>query len=159
MREVLGYENCLISMMIEEQHFGDLLDRVVDFNIELARIARQRYGMEIVAMTDDVANDIGLLMSPELYFRLIAPRFRRVVQGYKSLGYLTIKHSDGDIRPLIDRWLDSGIDCLDPVDPAAGLDLGDFKRRYGGRNIIHSGVPAANYAVMLKALRQHGCYA
>jgi uroporphyrinogen decarboxylase len=202
MREILGYENCLISMMIEEGHFGDLLDRVVDFNIELARIARERYGTAIVAMTDDVANDIGLLMSPELYFRLIAPRFRRVVQGYKALGYLTIKHSDGDIRPLIDWWLDSGIDCLDPVDPAAGLDLGDFKTRYGGRiclkgnvnctgplqngpasaiisevkqciekggpgggyilsssNIIHSGVPAANYAVMLKALRQFGSYA
>jgi uroporphyrinogen decarboxylase len=152
-------------------------------------------------MTDDVANDMGLLLNPELYFRLIAPRFRRVVQGFKALGYLTIKHSDGDIRPLIDWWLDSGVDCLDPVDPAAGLDLGDFKARYGGRaclkgnvnctgplangpaaaiesevrecirkgapgggyilsssNIIHSGVPPANYAVMLKALRELGRY-
>ena len=201
MREVLGYENCLVSMMIEEGHFADLLDRVVDYNIELARVARERYGMPIVAMTDDIANDTGLLLNPELYFRLIAPRFRRVVQGFKSLGYLTIKHSDGDIRPLIDWWLESGIDCLDPVDPAAGLDLGDFKRRYGGRvclkgnvnctgplangpaqaivnevracvekggpgggyilsssNIIHSGVPPANYTVMLKALRDFGCY-
>ena len=40
MREILGYENCLISMMIEEAHFVDLFDRVVDFNLELARIAR-----------------------------------------------------------------------------------------------------------------------
>jgi uroporphyrinogen decarboxylase len=202
MRDVLGYENCLVDMMIEEAHFGDLLDRVVDYNIELARVARERYGLSIVAMTDDVANDTGLLMSPELYFRLVAPRFRRVVQGFKSLGYLTIKHCDGDIRPLLDWWLDSGIDCLDPIDPSAGLDLEDFKRRYGGRiclkgnvnctgplqngpipalveevkrciavagpgggyilsssNIIHSGVPAANYAAMLKALRQFGCSA
>ncbi len=127
MREILGYENCLISMMIEEGHFADLLDRVVDFNLELARIARQRYGMPVVAMTDDIANESGLLLSPEVYFRLIAPRFRRVVQGYKSLGYLTIKHSDGDITPVIDWWIDSGVDCIDPVDPAAGLDLGDFQ--------------------------------
>jgi uroporphyrinogen decarboxylase len=201
MREILGYENCLISMMIDEGHFADLLDRVVDYNLELARVARERYRMPIVAMTDDIANETGLLFSPEIYFRLVAPRFRRIVQGYKSLGYLTIKHSDGDIRPIIDWWLDSGVDCVDPVDPAAGLDLGEFKALYGGRaclkgninctgplangpeeeitaevqrairnaapgggfilsssNTIHSGVPPAHYTVMLRALRQHGCY-
>jgi uroporphyrinogen decarboxylase len=201
MREILGYENCLISMMIDQGHFADLLDRVVDYNLELARVARERYGMPVVAMTDDIANETGLLFNPEVYFRLIAPRFRRIVQGYKALGYLTIKHSDGDITPVIDWWLDSGVDCVDPVDPAAGLDLGEFKGRYGGRaclkgnvnctgplangpeesitaevraciekgaagggfilsssNTIHSGVPPANYAVMLKALREYGCY-
>ena len=140
MREILGYENCLVSMMIEEQHFADLLDRVVDFNLALARIARERYRMPIIAMTDDIANETGLLFSPELYFRLIAPRFRRIVQGYKSLGYLTIKHSDGDITPVIDWWLESGVDCIDPVDPAAGLDLGEFKRKYGSRVCLKGNV-------------------
>lgn len=140
MREILGYENCLVGMMIEEQHFADLLDRVVDYNLELARLARERYRMPIVAMTDDIANETGLLFSPELYFRLIAPRFRRLVRGYKSLGYLTIKHSDGDITPVIDWWLESGVDCIDPVDPAAGLDLGEFKRKYGSRVCLKGNV-------------------
>jgi uroporphyrinogen decarboxylase len=201
MREILGYENCLISMMIEEARFAALLDQVVDYNLELARLARERYGVRIVAMTDDIANESGLLFSPEIYFRLIAPRFRRIVQGYKSLGYLTIKHSDGDIRAVVDWWLGSGVDCLDPVDPAAGLDLAEFKRLYGGRaclkgnvnctgplaggseaeverevllclakgspgggfilsssNTIHSGVKPANYAVMLRVLRERGIY-
>jgi uroporphyrinogen decarboxylase len=148
MREILGYENCLIGMMIEKGHFADLLDRVVDYNLELARVARERYGMSVVAMTDDIANETGLLFNPEVYFRLIAPRFRRIVQGYKSLGYLTIKHSDGDITPVIDWWLESGVDCVDPVDPAAGLDLGEFKRRYGGRACLKGNVnctgPLAN---------------
>ena len=140
MREILGYENCLISLMIDEGHFADLLDRVVDYNLELARVARERFHVPIVAMTDDIANETGLLFSPEIYFRLIAPRFRRVVQGYKSLGFLTIKHSDGDITPVIDWWLDSGVDCLDPVDPAAGLDLADFKRKYGMRACLKGNV-------------------
>ncbi len=140
MREILGYENCLVSMMIEEGHFGDLLDRVVDYNLELARTARERYATPVVAMTDDIANEGGLLFSPEVYFRLVAPRFRRIVQGYKSLGYLTIKHSDGDINAVVDWWLASGVDCLDPVDPAAGLDLADFKKRFGGRACLKGNV-------------------
>jgi len=29
--------------------------------------------------------------------------------------------------------IDSGIDCLDPIDPQAGMDLGEVKTRYGQR--------------------------
>lgn len=140
MRDILGYENCLVSMMIAEAHFADLLERVVDYNLALARVARERYGVRILAMTDDIANNTGLLFSPDVYFRLIAPRFRRVVQGYKSLGYLTIKHSDGDIRSVVGWWLDSGIDCIDPIDPSAGLVLGDFKEKYGKRVCLKGNV-------------------
>lgn len=75
MRDILGYENCLADMMLEEGHFGDLLDRVVEYNIELAQVARERFGIRIMATTDDIANDTGLLFNPEVYFRLIAPRF------------------------------------------------------------------------------------
>ncbi len=140
MRDMLGYENCLVAMMLEERHFADLLDRAVDYNLTLARIARERFAVGIIATTDDIANNSGLLFSPEVFFRLVAPRFRRVIQGFKSLGYLCIKHSDGDINAVVDWWLDSGVDCIDPIDPGAGLHLQDFKRRFGARVCLKGNV-------------------
>jgi uroporphyrinogen decarboxylase len=86
-----------------------------------------------VATTDDVANASGLLMRPETYFELIAPRFRRALQGYKDLGCLCIKHCDGKIDAVIDFWIDCGIDCLDPIDPAAGYTMAGMKAKYGSR--------------------------
>lgn len=140
MRDLLGYEAALMAMLLEPQAFGELLDRVVDFNLEMARVARQRYGVEIVATTDDVANATGLLMRPATWFKSLAPNFRRIMQGYKDLGYLTIKHCDGNVDSVVDYWIDSGIDCLDPIDPSGGYTIGQMKARYGNRICLKGNV-------------------
>jgi uroporphyrinogen decarboxylase len=133
MRDLLGYEGALMSLLLEPQAFSDLLDRSVDYNLALAAVAKKRYGADIVATTDDVANATGLLLRPAVYFDLIAPRFRRVIQGYKELGYLCIKHCDGNIDAVLDFWIECGIDCLDPIDPGAGYTMGEMKQKTGGR--------------------------
>jgi len=54
-----------------------------------------------------------------------------VITGYKELGLLVIKHTDGYIMPILDMIIDSGFDCLDPIDPIAGMDLQKIKEDYG----------------------------
>lgn len=140
MRDLLGYQNALMALLLEPQAFGELLDRAVDYNLALAETARRRYGAEIVATTDDVANAAGLLMRPQTYFALIAPRFARVIAGYKALGYLCIKHCDGNIDAVLEAWIAAGIDCLDPIDPAAGYSLAAMKARCGRRVCLKGNV-------------------
>ncbi len=132
-RDLLGYENALMAPLLEPQAFAELIMRSVEYNLKLAEIARKRYGLKVVATTDDVANASGLLFRPETYFELLAPAFKAVMQGYKSMGYLIIKHCDGDVRPLIDFWIEAGIDCLDPIDPGGRLEMGEIKQQYGSR--------------------------
>jgi uroporphyrinogen decarboxylase len=131
MRDLLGYEDALMSLVLEPELFGELLDRSVEYNLALAEIAKKRYGTNIVATTDDVANATGMLMRPATYFDVIAPRFKAVVQGYKELGYYVIKHCDGLIDAVLDFWIESGIDCLDPIDPGAGYKMDEMKAKYG----------------------------
>ena len=133
MRDLLGYENCLMAFIEEPDHFRALIDRVVDYNLAVARAAKERFGIEIVATTDDVANARGLFLNPEQYFAVLGPGFRKVMRGYKDLGLSIIKHCDGDTTAVMDFWIDCGIDCFDPVDPTAGLRMDVFKQRYGDR--------------------------
>jgi uroporphyrinogen decarboxylase len=65
------------------------------------------------------------------------------MQGYKELGLYVIKHTDGNIWPIIDMIIDSGIDCLDPIDPQAGMDLAEVKEKYGHRVAIKGNVDCA----------------
>ena len=131
MRDILGYENALMSSMADTDRFREFLERAVDYNLALARCARQAFDIEVVATTDDVATAQGLLMGPQVYFDVIGPAFQRVIRGYKELGLKVIKHCDGDCSALIDFWIDAGIDCLDPIDPEAGFDMAEFKAKYG----------------------------
>jgi uroporphyrinogen decarboxylase len=39
--------------------------------------------------------------------------------------------------------IDSGIDCLDPIDPVAGMDLGEVKAKYGQRVALKGNVDCA----------------
>ena len=133
MRDLLGYENALVTLLTDKKHYHDLLKRVVEYNVALAALAVKRYGIQIVATTDDVATGRGPIIKPKVYAERIAPHFQEVIQGYKSLGLLVIKHSDGDIRPYLDGWLEAGIDCLDPIDPGGGLDMAEMKEKYGHR--------------------------
>jgi uroporphyrinogen decarboxylase len=133
MRDLLGYENALMAMLLEPVAFSELLARAIDYNLELAKVARRRYGIEMIATTDDVANASGMIMRPETYFELLAPGFRRVIEGYKDLGCLCIKHCDGNVDAVLDFWIDSGIDCLDPIDPCGGYTMKDMRARLGNR--------------------------
>ena len=145
MRDLLGYENALMGMLLDKPNFTDLLKRVVEFNLTLAEVAVKRYGVEIVATTDDVATGRGPIIRPAVYAETIAPYFKEVVRGYKSLGLIVIKHSDGDVLPLLDHWLDAGIDCLDPIDPGGGLDMGEMKAKYGDRICLKGNIDCTGH--------------
>lgn len=132
-RDLLGYEEALASVLEEPELFSELLDRAVDYNLALARIASEKYGRDVVATTDDVAYAGGLLFPPDRYFDVIGPGFRKAIQGFKELGYYCIKHCDGDVSAPVDFWIECGIDCLDPIDPSAGLRMDEMKKKYGDR--------------------------
>jgi len=143
MRDLLGYEEALVQLMLEPGLYAALLNRAVEYNLALASIAVKRYGINIIATTDDVANASGLLIAPENYFAVIGPAFRKAIKGYRDLGCYVIKHCDGDVLPLIDFWIEAGISCLDPIDPSAGLKMSDIKRRYGRKICLKGNINCA----------------
>ena len=77
---------------------------------------------------------------------------------------MVIKHTDGNLWPILDLLVASGIDCLDPIDPQAGMDLGEVKAKYGHRlalkgnvdctHLMSFGEPDDVVAATKEALRQ-----
>ncbi|MEE8324188.1 MAG: uroporphyrinogen decarboxylase family protein, partial [Candidatus Humimicrobiaceae bacterium] len=100
-------------------------------------------GVKIIFTGDDYAYDKGLLVSPKAFDEIFYPGFLKVMQGFKELGLLVIKHTDGDIWPIIDKIVDSGIDCLDPIDPVAGMKISEVKSKYGDRISLKGNVDCA----------------
>jgi uroporphyrinogen decarboxylase len=144
LRDLLGYEEALMAPLAEPEAAADFLERIVDYNIALAERAARAFGVRVIATTDDVAMAAGPLFPPDLYAERILPSFRRAIQGFKALGCLVVKHCDGDVRPLLDGWLEAGIDCLDPIDPGAGLTMADMKRQYGDRIALKGNIDCVN---------------
>jgi uroporphyrinogen decarboxylase len=141
-RYLMGMENLLMAIAIEPELVKALVEMSVSINLELAKDV-VACGAEIVYTGDDVAYNKGPLMSPKSFRELFFPGLCRVVQGFKDLGLYVIKHTDGNLWPILDMIIDSGIDCLDPIDPQAGMDLAEVKAKYGDRIAIKGNVDCA----------------
>ncbi len=142
-RYLMGYENLLMAIAAEPELVTALVDLSVEVNLAMAREVAAR-GVKIVYTGDDFAGDSGPLMSPAHFRGLFYPGLCRVIGGFKALGLKVIKHTDGMIWPLMDMIVDSGIDCLDPIDPVAGMDLAEVKQKLGSRVALKGNVDCAH---------------
>ncbi len=141
-RYLMGMQDLLMAIVTEPELVKALVDMSVEINLELAKEVAAR-GVKIVYTGDDIAYNKGPLMSPKHFRELFYPGFCRVMSGFKELGLYVIKHTDGNIWSIIDLIIDSGIDCLDPIDPQAGMDLGEVKAKYGQRVALKGNVDCA----------------
>jgi uroporphyrinogen decarboxylase len=142
-RYLMGMENLLMAVALDPELVQELVDMSVDINLKMAKEVARR-GAKIVYTGDDVAGTKGPLMSPRHFRKLFYPGLCRVMRGFKELGLYVIKHTDGNLWPIIDMIVDSGIDCLDPIDPLAGMDLGETKAKYGQRIALKGNVDCAS---------------
>ena len=122
-RNLCGYEGILMALAAEPELVRNLVELSVEVNIAMAGEVARR-GADFVFTGDDFASGDRPLMSPGMFGDLFAEPLKRVVAGFHEQGLPVIKHTDGNILPLLDMILDSGIDALDPIDPVAGLDIG-----------------------------------
>ncbi len=142
-RYLAGYEGLLVAIAQEPELVRGLVDLSVQINIEMAQEVA-RCGADFVFTGDDYASAEAPLMSPKSFRELFYPGLKRVVAGFHEAGLPVIKHTDGNIMPLLDMILDSGIDCLDPIDPIAGMDIADIKAKHGSRVALKGNVDCAH---------------
>ncbi|MCH7945089.1 MAG: hypothetical protein IIC73_03620, partial [Armatimonadetes bacterium] len=129
---LLGMENMLMALAEEPQLANAVLDTVVEVNEQICRNA-VRAGADIVTLGDDYAMNAAPLFSPECFRRHILPRLQRVVDAVHDEGGLVIKHSDGNLWPILDTIVDTGAEALNPIEPSAGMDIARVKDQYGDR--------------------------
>lgn len=141
-RYLMGMENLLMAIATQPDLVQALVDLSVDVNLKMAKEVAAR-GVKIVYTGDDYAYTKGPLMSPKHFRELFYPGLKRVMGGFKELGLMVIKHTDGNLWPIMDMIIDSGIDCLDPIDPIAGMDIARVKAEYGHRVAVKGNVDCA----------------
>ncbi|MBN1299381.1 MAG: hypothetical protein JW997_06825 [Actinobacteria bacterium] len=140
---MMPFETFLIKAFEEPEVVKALIKMSVDVNLQLAEEAVKR-GIKIIYTGDDYAYNSGPIISPSIFRDIFYPELKRVVKGYKELGLYVIKHTDGNIMPILDMVIDSGFDCLDPIDPIAGMNLKQMKKDYGDRICLKGNVDCAD---------------
>jgi uroporphyrinogen decarboxylase len=130
--DLLCLDNLLISFLDQPQLAHEVLEMISDFAVALARRA-VRAGADVVMLGDDYAYNSGPMMSPAVFKEFIQPRLTKVVRAVHEAGAFCVKHSDGNLWPILDMIVESGVDAINPLEPVAGMDIAKVKQRYGQR--------------------------
>ncbi len=142
--KIPGDPMAFATMLYEEP--AKLLDAAErDLQAMLPTYAAVRQaGADAIIMTSDYAMNTGPFLCPEHFAQFVAPYLKRAVAAAHAQGLKVIKHSDGDLMPVLDQIIDSGIDALHSIDPMAGMDIKAIKQRYGKRIALCGNVHCAH---------------
>lgn len=127
-----GMEHLMVDYVDRPRLAHELAEMVIDYKIRLMTKAIE-LGADVVVSGDDYAGRTGPLISPAHFEEFVLPYLKRSVQAAHDAGAPYIKHTDGNIWKLLDDLVDAGIDAIDPIEPIAGMDIGQVKERYGDR--------------------------
>jgi uroporphyrinogen decarboxylase len=103
----------------------------VDDALERARRYRQHGGLDGFALCADYCFNTGPFLSPRQFGEFVTPYLKQLVQGYRELGFYVIKHTDGNIMPIVDDLIAANPHALHSLDPQGGVDIAEIKRLYG----------------------------
>ena len=112
-----------------------LMDKILDFHMRVYDRFLDEVGdyVDVVFVGDDLAEQNGLTLRPEIYRSLVKPRHKKLYEFIKTKADVKIcYHSCGAVRPLIRDLIEIGVDVLTPVQvSAANMDTAGLKEEYG----------------------------
>ena len=97
-------------------------------------------GADFIHIVNDVAFNSGPFISPAQFSEFVTPYLAREVQHVRDRGAIPFVHSDGNIMPILDDYLSLGAACFQSVDPMAGMDIAEVKRRCHGKMALMGNV-------------------
>ncbi len=117
-----GLEQFLVDLIINKKFAHTLLEIILDIQTRKWKLLLNEIGqyLDVIAIGDDLAGQINVLMSPELYREMIKPYQKKNFQSIKQWTNAKLfYHSCGNISPILDDLIEAGIDIINPVQVSA----------------------------------------
>ncbi len=99
--------------------------------------------IDMIKIGDDLGSQVGLLMSPAMYRRILKPIHADYIAFIRERTDAKLMfHTDGDVYDLLGDFIEIGVDVLNPVQASAGgmSDFGGLKRRFGDNLVFCGGM-------------------
>ncbi len=138
-----GMDTFLLNMAMRPEFSEALLWRIQQLCKELMGHFLEALGenVDIIKIGDDLGTQESLLMSPAMYRKMLKPVHADYIKFIRERTPAKVMfHTDGDVFPLVEDFIEMGVDILNPIQTSAGKmsNIEELKDRYG-RDIIFCG--------------------
>lgn len=135
-----------VTWMYQNPNFiGKVIKKLSDFNIEVIRQIAEA-GADLIISGGDYCEEKGPMVPLKFFRDVILPNLKKQVDEAHRRGMKFIKHTDGNVNPLLDDLAEI-VDGLHSLDPTAGVDIGEVKAKYGDKLVLMGNVSVDNLAM------------
>jgi uroporphyrinogen decarboxylase len=134
LREFVGFEG-LCALLLEQPDFvREMANYWKDFCSEVLQAILNRVVPDMLIFSEDMAFKEHPMISPEMTREFCGPCYRQWTEQGRAAGLeLFSIDSDGRIDALIPVWMDCGVNCVEPIEVAAGNDVVAMRAAFGKR--------------------------
>ena len=125
-----------------ESLHGEAQLRVMAVLCETEQIAQTGL-IDGVCMCSDYCFNTNPFFSRDMFAEYIAPYLKQSIDACHDMGLLCIKHTDGNIMPILDMMVECGPDAIHSLDPQGGVDLAQVSRAWGDKVALCGNVNCA----------------
>jgi uroporphyrinogen decarboxylase len=126
-------EEMSLKMLEEPETVDEEASRNVDAHIARADRLKSQGILDGFALCSDYCFNTGSFLPFEWFDRFITVHLNRIVHEYRDRGFFTIKHTDGNIMPILDRLVGSNPHAIHSLDPQGGVDIAEVVRLVGDK--------------------------
>ncbi|MEM2239555.1 MAG: uroporphyrinogen decarboxylase family protein [Candidatus Bathyarchaeia archaeon] len=154
-RYLMGLERLLLSFYRDPGLIHEIMDFWADFLIEASRGVVESVRLDYVSIWEDMCYNRGPLISPKLFEEFMLPNYKRLTGFLRSKGVeIIMVDTDGNHEAINDLFLDGGVNCLYPLEVAAGMDVVKLREKYGERLLLIGNIDKRAIAAGGQTLRK-----
>ena len=141
--EKRGNERALFDLTDEPEFVDELFEIGTKIGINRAK-ALVKSGVDALYIGD--ASSSCSLISPGQFERHCFPCYKKFVEELKPLGKPIYLHICGFVRPIVHLMAQTGVDCIEPLDPLGKMSVREFREKVGSRTALMGGVSTLTVA-------------
>ncbi|NLV91129.1 MAG: hypothetical protein GX030_01870 [Firmicutes bacterium] len=100
-------------------------------------------GVDSFILCSDYCFNSGPFLSPAMFREFITPYLAQIIEAIRADGAYAIKHTDGNIMPILDQLIECRPHALHSLDPMAGVDIKEVKALVGDQVCLCGNVHCA----------------
>lgn len=139
-----GMDNAMMDLLDDPELVETVMDKCTAISIERAKFNID-LGLTNLRLNDSAGN--MSVISPALWRRFIKPRFSRFcseIHAYDKNARIYC-HICGNILPIVEDLIETGLDCIAPLDPLGGFTVAQIREKVGNRAALMGGVNTLSF--------------
>ncbi len=140
-RELMGDEMACVCYYEDPELMEDILNTARETACRVLDEISRHITIDYLFVHEDMAGKSGPLAGPKQVLSFIKPYYRAVWDMVSRRGTkLFAQDSDGNMNPVIDAFIDCGVNVFYPCEPAGNMDIVEMRKKYGNTIAMLGGI-------------------